>query len=145
MAYTKSNAQTGKGTQLAIGATPTPIMEVKSIKLSGNKWDTEDTTNMNSIEKEFVNTIMDPGEYSVAGNRVSSDSGQTAVETAFASGALTAFTITLPMTSAQTTKGDSYAFNALITERDFNFDVTKAIDFSLKLKVSGPITFTIGS
>jgi hypothetical protein len=143
--YTKSNAQQGRGTQLSIGSSPTAVLELKTIKLSGNKWDTEDTTNLNSSVKEFLATIQDAGEWDISGNRVSGDAGQEAIETAFASGALTAFTIQLPPLSGVQSTGDSYAFNAIVVERDFSIDVLKAVDFTCKLKVSGVVTMTAGT
>jgi hypothetical protein len=146
MAYTKSAAITGAGTILSIGATPTPVAEIKSIKVSGRKWDTDDVTNMSSPGyKEFISTIIDPGEWALEGNRVSGDAGQAAMEAAFASGALTAFTVQLPVAGAQKTKGDCYTFNALVTEIDYSFETTKADSMSCKLKVSGAITLAVGS
>ena len=43
-----SKAMSGKGTVLAIGATPTPIVEVKTFQFSGGKNDTEDVSNSDS-------------------------------------------------------------------------------------------------
>jgi predicted secreted protein len=145
MPYIASQAQYGRGTVLAIGSTPTTVAEIKTIKLSGRKWDTEDTTNLQSSAKEFMASILDNGEWDLEGNRVSADAGQTAMEAAFVSGALSSFTITLPKTGAQTSKGDSWSFSAVITELDYSIDVTKAISFSCKLKISGTMTMTAGS
>lgn len=145
MAYTGTKAQTGLGTTIGIGATPTIIGESITLSLSGDKWDTADTTNLQSLGKEFINTIQDGGEWSVEGSRVSSDAGQIAVETAFASGAISSFTIQLPKAAAQSTTGDKYIFNALIQERDFKIEPTKNITFSLKLKVSGLMAMTPGT
>lgn len=145
MSYTKSQAQYGRGTILAIGTTPITVAEVKTIKLSGRKWDTEDTTNLQSSAKEFLASIMDQGEWDIAGNRVSNDAGQIAMEAAFGSGALTNFTITLPKSGAQTTTGDVYGFSAVVVECDYAIDVLKAIDFTAKLKISGVMTMTAGT
>lgn len=146
MSYTKSAAITGAGTILSIGTVPTPVAEIKTIKLSGRKWDTDDVTNMSSPGyKEFIATIIDPGEFALEGNRVSSDLGQVAMEAAFAAGNLNPFTVQLPKTSAQTTKGDAYTFSALVTEIDYNFETSKADSFSAKLKVSGAVLLVAGS
>jgi hypothetical protein len=144
-----SKAQQGRGTIIAIGTVPTTIGEVKSIKRSGNEWKTDDVTNLttsgNSTEK--ITTIIEQGTYELGGNRVSSDAGQLALDEAFASGDATPFVITLPKTLAQTTKGDSYAFDALVLSSTVppEIDVTKTLLFSAKLSITGPVTFTPGS
>ena len=145
MSYNGSKAITGAGSILSIGSVPTAVGEIIDIKLSGRKWDTDDVTNMNSTMKEFISAIADPGEWSCTFNRVSADAGQVALEAAFASGVVTAFVIQLPKTAAQTTKGDSYTFNALVTEVNYSFEPTKADKGDCKLKVSGPITPVAGS
>lgn len=145
MPYTTSKADTGLGSILAIGATPTTVGEVKSMKLSGRKWDTDDVTNMQSTQKEFITSIQDTGEWAIDGNKISGDAGQVLVETAFASGALTAFTVTLAKAPGQVTTGDKYTFSALVTENDASFELSKANTFSLKLKVSGTMTFVAGA
>jgi hypothetical protein len=146
MAYTGSKAQAGRGTVLSIGGTPTPIGEVTDIPLNRPKWETIDVTNFDSgSDAEFISTIRKSSNFTVKGNRVSSDAGQTAVETAYESGAISAFTVQLPKTGAQTTSGDKYTFNALILGCDFTIQPTKQIEFSLDLQISGAVTFTAGS
>ena len=143
--YTGSKAQVALGTQISIGTSPTLIGEVKSIKQTGNQWDTEETTNLQSTAKEFLPTLQDSGEYQIDGNRVAGDAGQVALEAAFAAGSLQPFKVTIPKSALQTTTGDSYAFTAMVLSREFSYESTKVIPFSVKLKVSGPITFTAGS
>jgi hypothetical protein len=145
--YTGSKGQVGLGTILSIGSTPTVVGEVKSLKLNGRKWDTDDSTNMQSLAKEFISTIQDPGEWDIDFTRVSNDVGQIALEAAFASGAITTFTIQLPVNTkaGQSTTGDKFAFNALVTEVPYNFETTKIDSGSCKLKMSGPMTITVGS
>lgn len=145
MAYTGSKADNGLGSTLGIGAVPTMVGEIKSMKLSGRKWDTDDVTNMNSVTKEFISSIQDTGEWAIEGNKVTSDAGQLAVETAFASGALTSFTITIAKAPGQLTTGDKWVVNALITECDYSFETAKANTFSMKLKCSGAMVFTAGA
>lgn len=119
--YSGSKAQAGRGSTLAIGATPVTIGEVTTTGISGAQWNTVDTTNMQSgPDAEFLSTIRQNGTLKVDGNRVSSDAGQIALEAAFASGAVTPFTLTLPKTAAQTTTGDVYSFSALVEGRDFS-------------------------
>lgn len=146
MTYSGSKSQAGRGSLLSIGATPTEIGEVSDVPFTRPQWDFVDVTNFDSAaDQEMLSTIRKAANFTVKGNRVSSDAGQALVETAYQSGALTAFTLTLPKTAAQTTSGDKYTFNAYV--RTFGFDVTptKQIEFSLDLQTSGPITFTIGT
>ena len=143
--YTGTKAQSGLGSTLAIGATPTTIGEISSFSYTGAQWGTADASNFQSVAREWVNTLKDNGELKLSGARVSGDAGQLAVEAAFASGAITAFVMTLPKTSTQTSSGDSYAFNALVVSREFDVDITKIINWSVTLKISDGMTLTPGS
>ena len=146
MTYTSSQAQAGRGSQLAIGGTPTMIGEVKGVPLNRGKWDLVDVTNFESgSDSEQMVTIRKPGSVTFTGNRVSGDAGQEAVETAYQSGALAAFTLTLPKTATQTSTGDKYTFNAFVVGSNFTDNVTQVIEFSIELQISGPCTLTVGS
>jgi len=145
MTYTNSMAQSGFGATLSIGPTPTPIGEVKSYGLNGQKWDTADVTNFESLAKEFITTIRDNGTIDIEYNRVSQDAGQLLLEAAFTSGALTAFTIQLPKESGQTSQGDKFTFSGLVVSRDFTVDPTKATMGKAQVKVSNAITYNEGS
>lgn len=153
MSYSKSQAQSGRGTILSIGstgATPTfsVIGEVKTATQSGSQWGTEDVTNFESgNDQEFQTTIRDNGEFSLAGNRVPSDAGQLATEAAFSDGIIRPFKLQLPINTltGQTSTGDLYTFSALVVSRDFSVEFNKVITFATKLKVSGPVTLTPGS
>ena len=153
MAYTSSQAQAGRGTVVSIGpvvgtATPTytQINECKTASITGNKWNTVDVTNFNSGNaEEFLTTIIASGTIPLAGNRVSSDPGQTALFAANGTGKLYLFEIELPLTATQTTKGDTFSFNALVESVDFTVDVEKPVEFSATLKISGPVAEVAGS
>jgi hypothetical protein len=154
MAYTGSKAQSGRGSALSIGGvtgstgteTFTLIGEAKTSGISGAQWGTDDTTNFQSgADQEFLTTVRNNGSLRIDGNRVSSDAGQVAVEAAFASGSKYDFKLVLPLTAVQTTTGDTYTFSALVEQREFTVDVTKAISYSVTLKISGPVTLTVGS
>lgn len=146
MTYTGSLAQAGRGSSLSIGGTPTVIGEIKTAGISGNSWGTADVTNFESgADQEFITTIRNNGELRLAGNRVVADAGQALVETAYSTGAITAFVLALPKTAAQTTSGDKYSFNALVQSRSFDVDVSKEISWSVTLKISGAVTFTAGT
>ena len=144
-AYTHSQAQAGRGSSISIGSTPTIIGEINDIPLDLPAWDTVDVTNFQSgDDAEFITTVRKPKTLTVKGNRVSADAGQLAVLAAYQSGAITAFTVTLPVYGTQTT-GDNYAFNALVLSASFDVAATKQIDFSIDLQISGAVTFTAGT
>lgn len=146
MPYTSSQAQAGRGSQLSIGATPTLIGEVKDVPLNRGKWSLVDTTNFESgSDSEQLVTIRKPGTLTFKGNRVSSDAGQAAVESAYQAGTLTAFVLTLPKTAAQTSTGDKYTFSAFVVGSDFTDSTEQVIEFSIELQLSGPCTLTVGS
>jgi hypothetical protein len=146
MTYSGTQAQAGRGTTLSIGATPTLIGELDQVPFDLPEWATADATNFESgSDEEFILTIRKSMEFTVTGNRVSADAGQVAVQTAYAAGTLSAFTLQLLKNASQTTTGDKYTFNALILSQSFKISTTAKIDFSMKLKTSGPVTFTAGS
>lgn len=140
-----TKATDGGGTVLAVGATPTTIGEVQSVKQSGAKWDTEEATNMGSSSKEFVATVLDWGTFDVEAKRVSTDAGQLLVVAAFNTGAVTSFTLTLPKEGTEATTGDKYVFNAIVTELNVSAEYNKLVPFSAKLKVVGLPVYTQGS
>ena len=153
MSYTNSQAQTGLGSNISIntgtGTTPTwtQIFEITSAKMSGRQAKTVDVTNLQSTAAEFITTLVDSGTFDCSGNRVTGDPGQSAVEAAFSGLLSKQYKITLPKTAAQVSSGDSYTFNAVVQEWAPISDVgtDKAVQFSLKLKISNTITFTAGS
>ena len=146
MAYAGSKSQAGRGSMLSIGATPTEVGECSDVPFTRPEWDFVDVTNFDSSsDQEMLATIRKAATFACKGNRVMSDAGQLLVEAAYQSGALTAFTLTLPKTPTQTTKGDVYTFNAFVKTFGFDISPTKQIEFNLSLQTSGAVTFTAGS
>jgi hypothetical protein len=144
--YTSSKAQAGRTASISIGAVPTLIGECDQIPVQRGAWKMADVTNFESgSDAEYLPTIRDGAKLEITGNRVSSDAGQTAVEAAYQSGALTAFTVALPKTATQTTTGDSITFNAYVMESTFTVDLKDAIKFKISLQVSGPMDMVEGS
>lgn len=146
----KSKAGIGLGTVVSIGngATPevfTPVSELKSIVQSGRQVATEDVTSMESSAREFIPTLLDSGTWELTGSRIGTDAGQIAMEAAMNTLAMHNFVIQLPPEATQTTKGDAFAFSALVQEVNYNLAVDKARTFTARLKVSGSITVTAGS
>ena len=147
MAYSGSKAQTGQGTTLSIGATPTLVGEITSgPKGTGRKNNTTDVTNLDSTAEEFKGTIPSSGSWEIEFSRVGDDAGQTAMETAFAAASTESFAIQFPKTAAQTTSGDKITFDAVIEQLNYSVNGPKdVIKGSATLKVSGPLTITPGT
>ena len=151
MAYDKSKAGIGLGSKISIGSGTSPIGytligEITSIAQAGRQAGTEDVTNMQSGAREFVTTLIDSGTYDLKGNRVADDAGQIALEAAFAGLTIEPFEIELRKTASQHATGDLYTFYALVQEVNFGtVAVDKKIEFNVKLKVSGLITYAAGS
>ena len=152
MADATTKAFTGKGTIYSIGTsgttpTYTAVSELKTFAFSGTKNDTEDVTNSDSAgrAREFLVTLLDSGEISIAGNYVAGDAGQVAMRAAFNSGAILSHKMVLPMSPAQTTSGDTFTFLGLVVENNLDVQFDKALTFAAKVKVSGVITYTAGT
>jgi hypothetical protein len=146
MTYTSSKAQAGRGSVLSIGGTPTEIGEVKDVPMQRGKWSMIDVTNFDSAsDSEQIPTVRKPGSVTFKGNRVSSDAGQVLVEAAYQSGALTAFSASLPLQNGQTTAGDIVYYNAFVAQSNFSAETTKAIKFSIKQNITGGTTVVVGS
>jgi predicted secreted protein len=143
-----SKSQTGRGSTISVGTVPAVIGEIKNIKRSGQEWKREDVTNMSTsgTSTEKLATILEQGTVDVSGNRVSSDAGQVALETAFESGLATNFVITLPKTTLQVTTGDTYTFSAIVVSQlPSDIDITKTIQFNAKLDITGTVVFAVGA
>jgi hypothetical protein len=154
MSYMRSKSQVALGVVVAIGpvagtASPAyiPVFELKQSNRTGQKFGTEEVTNFNSAGvAEKVKTILDPGQWAVSGNRVSSDVGQTALRAAFLDPiGLYMFKLTYDLAPGQTATADVETFNALVTTFDTTVGVGKTVVISTTLDISGPPTFTEGA
>lgn len=141
MAYTGSKAQAGRGATLSIGATPGVLIgEITDLPFDLPEWQTVDTTNLQSgSDSEFLPTIRKTSAWTLKVNRVSTDAGQAAVQTAYSAATLTPFSLTLPAEQGQTT-GDSFTFNAYVLSASFTISPTSVVSASLKIQISGPVT-----
>lgn len=151
----------GLGGSLSIGTqggspTYTVVAGVKQCKAPQGKWGTEDVTTLDNSDntRRFIKTLVDEGEVDVMMLWESADPGQDALATAYgvpsntANGAAYPFKFALPVDKAggQTTTGDTYGFNALVTEIGRpEVQVDKSITWSVRLKVTGAVTLTEGS
>jgi hypothetical protein len=154
-----TKAATGKGTVLSIGTpgtgeTFTSILQVKTFKLSGQKWTYEDITNMGSPSlgvgtlKESLPTLVDAGELALSGIFLPSDPGQLAAAAAFGTGLLMDFKLQLPINAAagQVATGNLYAFSGFVQEQpipDLQYDKVQSIAISIKLNT--PVVTTPGA
>lgn len=142
--YSGSQAQAGRGTTVSINGAI--VGETTEVPLNLPKWNTCEVTNLESgDDAEYITTIRKASNFTIKGNRVPGDAGQTAVWAAYQSGARVPCVVTFPMDSTQTTSGDTYTFNVLVLGCDFSVQVEKAIDFSIDLQMTGGSTYKAGS
>jgi predicted secreted protein len=90
-------------------------------------------------------TLLTSGDYSISGNYVAGDAGQAAMRAGFNAGTVLPYKIQLPVAPGQTTLGDLFTFNALVSEANTDIQFDKALTFNAKVVVSGVITYAIGS
>lgn len=153
MPYTGSKAQTGQQTTISVSAVVSPptytlIGEALSCTFSDkNMFD--DTTNLESVAKEFLATLKDPGKLNVDLNRVSNDAGQTILSNSYYAAPPTRlpYLVTMPINTAagQTTTGDTYSFLAYVETFAPDVKVDKKITTKFALQITGAITFVEGS
>lgn len=154
MSYTASKSQTGQGTTISINpnaASPptwTVIGECLSVQFS-DKNTFDDATNLQSVAKEFLATLQDPGKLTVDVNRVGNDAGQVLVHTDYVATppGRSQYKVALPINTAagQSTAGDTYVFLAFVESLSPDVKVDKKIMSKFSLQVTGAITFTAGS
>lgn len=153
MSYSGTQAQSPLGGQLAIntasGSVPTwtVISEVKDAQWASRVNKTADATNLASTAEEFIATLPSSGTLEVTCNRVSSDTGQLAVEASWRARTLKQYQLTYPKTPSQSVSGDVYVFTALVEEASPapNFKPDQVIDYKFRLKINQLDTFTAGS
>jgi hypothetical protein len=155
MSYSGSKAQSGNQTQINIntGTPSTPVWtlvgEVIEFTQSGTQNEDEDSTNLQSPAKEFLPTILNPGQMAGTMNRISGDTGQSAIRASFNTvpPTLKQYQVVLPKTLTQVTSGDTFVFTAMVKEfADLDkISPTGIVRTKFNLKVSGAIAYTAGS
>jgi predicted secreted protein len=141
-----SNSIAARGSQLGRGSgsptTYTTIAEVLKINRSGSKSDMADVTNMDSPSnfREFLPTLLDSGEVSFDCNFIPGSSIQATLLSDFNNQTLSPWKIELP----GGTEGN-WTFNAYVISDDFDLPIDKQATKSVKLKITGPVTYTAGS
>jgi predicted secreted protein len=124
-----------------------PVAELKTLNASGSKNDYEDATNFDSAGrfKEYVVTLADSGDYSIAGNYITSDAGQSLFRGAFNAGTVLYYKVQLPLQAGQSVAGEVWIFKAIVEELDNTVEYSKLLAFSSKIKITGAIAVTPGS
>ncbi len=151
MSYVRSQAFAGRSTVLQYSTNPPSVaynqlQEVKTIAFSGTKADLADVTNMNSSNfKEWLPTLIDSGDLSVAGNLIPNDASEADVINFFNNQTLTFWEIVLPAGPGFPTSEGTFSFTAYVVGLDRSLPVEKEATISLKLKITGQISFTAGS
>jgi predicted secreted protein len=133
-------ATAAKGTALKISNSP--VGELTSISGPGPSADTIDVTALDSADgyKEYLGGFKDGGEVSVSGFLSFSDTGQSAIITAFEAGTSTACTITFPTAAAC-----AWSFNAIVTGFETGAELDGAISFDATFKITGKPTLSAGT
>ena len=143
-----SNAVCPRGTQLQRGTNPaaptgyTTLAEVRKITRTGAKSGMDNVTNMDSgSDEEMLPTIKTPGTWDFELNYVPGDATQATLLDDYNNQTLSPWKVLLPVGA-----GSGYwTFNAYVESEDVTLDFSKAATKSVKLQVTGPVTFTPGS
>ena len=150
MSYNGSQAGIGLGSTLSIGTDASPIVytavgEITELNESGRQAGSDDSTNLDSLGREFLPTLIDSGVWPFSGNRIGDDDGQIEMETAFAGLEIRPFKVQLRPRPSQTI-GDVATFRAMVEQLNYGpVSADKIIKMQGQLKVSGLITWTLGS
>lgn len=128
--------------------TPTAISEITDLKPTGRKWARTKTTNADSggVERK-LKTVLDAGQIDGKCNFVPNDAGQLALIAAANDSVPYDFTIQMPKNAlaGQTTKGNLYAFSALVDIVGPTLALEKNDDLDFTLDIDGDWTVTAGS
>lgn len=148
--YTGSQAFAGRGTALNYSTNPpsvayTEATEIKTIGFSGMKYDLEDVSNMNSSNfKEWLPTMADSGDLSISGNMIPNDATEVALLGFFAAATLVTWEVVLPPGPGYPTSEGTFTFKAYVSSVDRTIPVDKVATISIKLKITGAVTFAAG-
>lgn len=110
------------------------LKSIDGIDVNADSVEVTDLANSTGY-KEFVAGFKDPGEVSVSGYMDGTDEGQNEMYTLLNSGTIADCSIKFP-----TAIGKTWTFKAVVTEFKTGVDVSDAITFDAKLKISGAPT-----
>lgn len=151
MSYTNSQAFAGRGSALKYSTNPPSVAyvqatEIKTIGFSGAKYDLEDVSNMNSSNfKEWLPTMADSGDLAITGNMIPNDPTEVAIIGFFNTATLVTWEVVLPAGPGYPTSEGTFTFSAYVSSVDRTIDTTKAATISIKLKITGAVSFAAGS
>ena len=155
MSYIGTKAQSGNQTTVSIntGSISTPVWtlvgEISDFTQSGTQNKSDDATNLQSTAEEFIPTILTPGKFAGTMARISGDAGQAAVKASFNAvpPTLVQYQVQLPKTPTQSSTGDKIVFLGMVEEFNNlgNIRPDKKVMTQFAIKISGPITETLGS
>lgn len=157
MSYTGTQAISGFGAVISVytttgvptspsGTNWTAIGEIVKPTVSGAQNKDADATNLESAAEEFIATIKSSGQLQAEVNRVSSDAGQTQVQTNYNAGTLNYYSIVLPKQGSQTVSGDGWVIRSLVKEFSVKeLAPDQIVRNSFVLKISGAWQFYAGS
>jgi hypothetical protein len=149
---TPTDAVVGSGFTLsvAVGTSPvvnTSVLQLRSVKRSGNKTKMVDVTCTSSPAavsgglpyEETRPTIISPGTISITGIFGPADASQALMQTLQDEGTLNTWTIQLPNTRGE------WVFSAYVSEGGvIDVEFNKEVTYSAALSISGPVTYTSG-
>ena len=156
MSYNRSQAFAGRSTVLQYSINPPSVAynqleEVKNVSFTGTKSDLADVTNMNSSNvKEWLPTLIDSGDLSISGNLIPNDQSEVDLINFFNNQTLVFWEVVLPPggnvngTPYLTSEG-TFSFAAYVSSVDRSMPVEKEATITVKLKITGKISFTPGS
>jgi len=137
-----SSAFCPRGTQMQRGTNPvtptgyTTLAEVRKISRTGAKANFDNVSNMDSGNtEEMLPTMLTPGQWDFEVNFVPGDATQQTLLADYNNQVLSPWKILLPA-------GSFWTFLAYVDSEDVTLDFTKAATKSVKLQVTGAVTFT---
>lgn len=130
----------GDSFEFATVASPTTytvLLGVQSCALSGDKVATEKTTQMATVNgvDTFISSTQDPGSVDVKGLWAPADATQVALEAIRAAGAAVNMKILYG-------SSNSCAFSGIVESFTPSFPLEKPATFDLKIKITGPKTYS---
>jgi hypothetical protein len=147
-----SKAFCPRGTQLQRGTNPdaptgyTTLAEVRKITRTGAKSGFDNVTNMDSGNtEEMLPTILTPGTWDFEVNFVPGDATQQTLLDDYNNQVKSPWKVLLPPGGDFPTSYGNWTFLAYVESEDASLDFSKAATKSVKLQVTGPVTWTPGS
>jgi hypothetical protein len=156
MTASASKGAIGKGAVLSImvSSTATPVAQIKTLQLNGQKVSYDDISNLDSpalgtslvAVKEKLPATAEAGTLAISGIYLPANAGYEALAAAYLTQALTTFTMQLPIVPGQTTSGNLYSLSGYVSEAphpDVQWD--KTMMFKCTIELAANPTFTQGS